>query len=127
MTEPGLANQSLTTYKTGTPPMIRKEVTERIRDIPAWTLDNGQITKVFSFANPDQAVGFVTETLLFAKEAGHIPDISLTQGRHVRISWFTYPAGGLTMNDFIMAAKLDAKTAPKKSKTPNPEEKTGSG
>lgn len=127
MTDPGLANQSPATYKTGTPPMIRKEITERIRDIPSWTLEDGHITKDFSCKSPEQAVEFITDTLLFAKEAGHLPDISLTQERHVRVTWFTYPAGGLTMNDFIMAAKLDARTAPEKSRARAPEEKTGSG
>ena len=125
MTEPGLANQSLITHTTGTPPMIRKEITERIREIPTWGLESGHLTKNFSFGTRNEAVLFLTDTLSFAKEAGHLPDITLTQERQVRISWFTYPAGGLTMNDFIMAAKLDARTEPKKGKSQEPEKKSG--
>jgi 4a-hydroxytetrahydrobiopterin dehydratase len=42
-------------------------------------------------------------------QEGHIPDICLKESRFVEVSYYTYPAGGLTLNDFIMAAKLNAR------------------
>jgi 4a-hydroxytetrahydrobiopterin dehydratase len=113
MTSTELASKPLSTYKTGTPPLIRKEVTGLLRDVPAWTLESGRLTRKFSFEDAGKAVDFLTSTLIFAQQEGHLPDLSLTQGRHVLVSWYTYPAGGLTMNDFIMAAKLDGRLAQK--------------
>jgi len=34
----------------------------------------------------------------------------MRESRFVTLSWYTYPAGGLTLNDFIMAAKMNAKS-----------------
>jgi 4a-hydroxytetrahydrobiopterin dehydratase len=104
-----LANKPLSTYRTGTPPLIRKEVAGLLREVPGWTLESGHLKKTFSFDDAGSAIDFLTGTLIFAQQEGHIPDISLSQGRHVLVSWYTYPAGGLTLNDFIMAAKLDAR------------------
>ncbi len=36
----------------------------------------------------------------------HIPDISIRMGRIVDVAWYTYAIGGLSRNDFIMAARL---------------------
>ena len=40
-------------------------------------------------------------------EEGHIPDLAMREGRFVDVGYYTYPAGGLTLNDFIMAAKIN--------------------
>jgi 4a-hydroxytetrahydrobiopterin dehydratase len=45
--------------------------------------------------------------MTLAAQEGHYPDICITESRHVEVSFYTYPAGGLTLNDFIMAAKLN--------------------
>jgi len=39
-------------------------------------------------------------------QEGHMPDITLRESRYVTVSFYTYAAGGLTRNDFIMAAKV---------------------
>jgi len=44
-------------------------------------------------------------------EEGHIPDLALREGKFVEVGLYTYPAGGLTLNDFIVAAKINAKRA----------------
>jgi 4a-hydroxytetrahydrobiopterin dehydratase len=45
----------------------------------------------------------------FSQQEGHLPDVNLRETRIVEVSYYTYPAGGLTWNDFIMAAKLNGK------------------
>jgi 4a-hydroxytetrahydrobiopterin dehydratase len=44
-----------------------------------------------------------------ATQEGHFPDLSIKESRFFEVQLYTYPAGGLTLNDFIMAAKLNAK------------------
>ena len=47
--------------------------------------------------------------MTLSTQEGHIPDICMRESRFIEISYYTYPAGGLTLNDFIMAAKLNAR------------------
>ena len=53
-------------------------------------------------ALPPQRVGDVAEA------EGHHPDLHLTDYRSVRVDVWSHSVGGLTLNDFILAAKIDA-------------------
>lgn len=97
------------TYKTGSPPLTRKEMMDLLGQVPGWSLQGGHLTRTFTFADPAASIAFLSEVAGFAVKDGHIPDLVMREGRFVEISLYTYPAGGLTMNDFIMAAKLNAR------------------
>ena len=43
-----------------------------------------------------------------AEKEGHHPDLHITEWNNVEVVLYTFTAGGLTMCDFIVAAKLDA-------------------
>ena len=58
---------------------------------------------------PGKCIDFFNEVMNLAMQEGHIPDFSMKESKFVTLSFYTYPAGGLTLNDFIMAAKLNAK------------------
>jgi hypothetical protein len=73
-----IANKPLSTYRTGTPPLIRKEVTELLREVPGRTLEESRLNKDFFFEDVGQAIDFITTPLLFAQQEGHVPDIGLT-------------------------------------------------
>src|SRR5208337_3760555 len=81
-----LAQQKCTTYKPGSPPLTRKETIELLGQVPGWALLNGHIVRTFTF--PDAA-------------------LCMKESRFVEVSFYTYSAGGLTLNDFIMAAKIN--------------------
>jgi 4a-hydroxytetrahydrobiopterin dehydratase len=104
-----LAQKKCTTYKAGSPPLTRKETMELLREVPGWTLSNGHITRTFELPNAAECIAFFSEIAALATEEGHIPDICMRESRFVDVSLYTYPAGGLTTNDFILAAKLNAK------------------
>ena len=78
MTSAEIANKPLSTYRTGTPLLIRKEVTELLREVPGRTLEESRLNKDFFFEDVGQAIDFITTTLLFAQQEGHVPDIGLT-------------------------------------------------
>jgi 4a-hydroxytetrahydrobiopterin dehydratase len=65
-----------------------------------------QLVKTFQFANFLEAVGFVNRITPVAEAEGHHPDLHVSWGR-VRVVLWTHVAGGLTENDFILAAKID--------------------
>jgi 4a-hydroxytetrahydrobiopterin dehydratase len=102
-----LAQMKCTPYKIGSPPLIRKEILDLLGQVQGWSLKDGHLTRTFAF--PDAAACFacISEIAGFSTGEGHFPDLCMKQGRYVEVSFYTYLAGGLTLNDFIMAAKLD--------------------
>jgi 4a-hydroxytetrahydrobiopterin dehydratase len=104
-----LAQKKCSTYKPGSPPITRKDTVELLKEVPGWSLDNGHLTRTFTFEDSDASIGFLNDVLAMSTEEGHIPDISLREGKFVDVGYYTYPAGGLTLNDFIMAAKINEK------------------
>jgi 4a-hydroxytetrahydrobiopterin dehydratase len=102
-----LSREKIITYRTGSPPLTRREIIELLKAVHGWSLDNGHLTREFEFNTSSECLSLINEVVGFSQAEGHIPDISLRMGRTVEISYYTYPAGGLTWNDFIMAAKLN--------------------
>ena len=94
----------------GSPPLTRKEIFELMGEVPGWSLENGHLIRSFEFDNSGRCAEFFNEVFALSTEEGHIPDICMRESRFVEISYYTYPAGGLTLNDFIMAAKLNARS-----------------
>ena len=102
-----LAQMKCTPYKTGSPPLIRKEMMDLLGRVPGWSLQGGHLARTFTFPDAATCIAFISEIGVFAAGEGHFPDLSMREGRFVEVSFYTYPAGGLTLNDFIMAAKLN--------------------
>ncbi|MFA5330949.1 MAG: 4a-hydroxytetrahydrobiopterin dehydratase [Methanoregula sp.] len=104
-----LAQKKCETYKPGAPPLTRKDTVELLKEVSGWSLDNGHLRRSFTFRDSTQSIEFINDTLTMSTEEGHLPDIALREGRFVDVGYYTYPAGGLTLNDFIMAAKINAR------------------
>jgi 4a-hydroxytetrahydrobiopterin dehydratase len=86
--------------------------TERIKELHQelnndWELiEDHHIEKEFSFDGYEPAVVFTNKVANLAKEENHHPDILLTYGK-VKVTLWTHKAGGLTENDFVLAAKIE--------------------
>lgn len=79
------------------------------QETPGWTKKGSMIEKVLKFDNFRQAIGFVNRVAEVAESQDHHPDIFISYSK-VYLSLSTHKAGGLTRNDFIMAAKIDKLT-----------------
>jgi 4a-hydroxytetrahydrobiopterin dehydratase len=91
----------------GTPPLPEHEAAVLAAQAPAWQRDgNRTLRREFSFPDFRDAFGLVARVALLAESEGHHPDIELGWGR-AAFSLTTHAAGGLTRNDFIMAARID--------------------
>jgi 4a-hydroxytetrahydrobiopterin dehydratase len=66
-----------------------------------------RLEKGFHFPDFLSALAFVNRVGTVAEEEGHHPDIHLSWG-HVMVTIWTHAVGGLTENDFILAAKIDS-------------------
>lgn len=91
----------------GSDPLSTDVVVDLIKKIPEWEVQGGsQISRTFVFEDFKSALDFVNEVGSVAEEEGHHPDIFLTWGE-VGITLSTHAIGGLSKNDFILAAKID--------------------
>jgi len=103
-----LAKQHCEPCEKGTPPLPEHEATLLASEVPEWERDgNLSLKREFSFANFRDAFGFVARAALVAEAEGHHPDIELGWGR-ASFVLTTHAASGLTRNDFVMAARIDA-------------------
>jgi 4a-hydroxytetrahydrobiopterin dehydratase len=91
----------------GVAPLAPEGVAELLPQVPQWQLADNQLTQTFKFANYHEAVAFVNATAWISHRENHHPDIELGYNR-VTLRYTTHAANGLTENDFICAAKVDA-------------------
>jgi len=68
-----------------------------------------RLRRALRFATFSQAFATATRIALLAEAEGHHPEMTVGWG-HLDIELFTHAVGGLTRNDFIFAAKVDAVT-----------------
>jgi 4a-hydroxytetrahydrobiopterin dehydratase len=101
-----LAEQKCEPIKTGTPPLFRKEVEALLPQIPAWSRVEKELAREFKFKDFRQAMDFVNLVAGIANEQDHHPDILISYNK-VRVTLSTHKIGGLSMNDFIVAAKIN--------------------
>jgi 4a-hydroxytetrahydrobiopterin dehydratase len=77
-------------------------------DVPLWKQDPSKprLSREFGFKDFAAAMGFVNAVAALAEGEGHHPDIHVHWNRVKLVLW-THDLGGLSENDFIMAAKID--------------------
>ena len=97
-------------YESGTPPMPREEA-ERLMPQLAdrWRMapDVKSLEAEVTFKDFVRAMGFLNRLADLAEQEGHHPDFCLHGWNKVSLKLWTHTVGGLSMNDFIVAAKLD--------------------
>lgn len=82
-----------------------------LQEVNGWMLWPGAraISKSFKFNDFKEAFDFAGKIADIAEAEGHHPDLSISWGR-VEVELSTHSIGGLSENDFIVAAKIDTIT-----------------
>lgn len=105
-----LALRHCTPIKKGTKPISASIARSLIKQLkPGWSF-NGEargLEQEFSFKNFHETMSFVNAVAWIANTEDHHPDFEIGNNR-CKIKLTTHAAGGLTVNDFICAAKIDA-------------------
>jgi 4a-hydroxytetrahydrobiopterin dehydratase len=103
-----LAGRRCEACAPGTPPIEQARAVELEAQLdPAWSREGTvRLRRELSFRNFRDAFGFVARVALLAEAEGHHPDLELGWGR-AAVALTTHAAGGLTDNDYILAAKID--------------------
>ena len=102
-----LASRHCKPCEAGTPALGADEVGRLAGELDGWTVEGGKsLLKEYRFPDFRQALAFVDRLGEVAESEGHHPDIYLTWGK-VKVELSTHSIGGLSENDFILAAKAD--------------------
>ena len=92
-----------------TKPLAKNEVEVHLKNLPSWKVqeDGRGIFREYKIKNFMTAVKFINQIAEIAEAENHHPDLHLTGYRNLRIDLSTHAIGGLSENDFIVAAKID--------------------
>lgn len=92
----------------GVPTLTEEEIKKYMTELKeGWEVqDNIKIQKLFKFKDFKEAMVFVNKVADLAESEGHHPDININYNK-VDITLWTHAIGGLSENDFILAAKID--------------------
>ena len=93
----------------GVAPYTPDQAREQLKQLTGWRLthDGQRIRKDWTVKNFLAGMRFFNECARVAEEDGHHPDLHIEGYRNVSVELWTHAIGGLSENDFILAAKID--------------------
>src|SRR5216117_1437804 len=92
---------------SGTPSLSEADVRSVLRELPGWELVGKEIARTYKFGNYHETMAFVNAVAWVAHREDHHPDMSVGYNR-CRVEFSTHSIGGISENDFICAAKIEA-------------------
>lgn len=103
-----LANKKCVPCTAETPTLRGDEISALAARIPGWEVIEGHhLKRRYSFRTFGDALRFVNRVGGLAEEQGHHPDVAFGWG-YAEIRIWTHAINGLSENDFVLAAKIDA-------------------
>lgn len=105
-----LRDQSCAPCPSGAPALAADVASSLLGQLaPGWRIseDGKALRKAFRFANFHETIGFVNAVAWIANGEDHHPDLEVGYD-YCRMAFTTHSVGGLSQNDFICAAKVDA-------------------
>jgi 4a-hydroxytetrahydrobiopterin dehydratase len=105
-----LHEQHCVACKPGSPHLSREKADDLLGQVEGWTVEESgghlRLAKVFNFKGFMPGVELVNRIAPVAEVEKHHPDLLVSYGS-VTVWLWTHAAGGITQNDFILAAKID--------------------
>ena len=93
----------------GTPALGKADVEKYLGQVPGYELspDGKRITRAYEFKNFHETIEFVNALAYVVHKEDHHPDLEVSY-KTCRVTFWTHTVGGLSLNDFICAAKAIA-------------------
>ena len=93
----------------GVPKLTPDEAQSQAKQLDGWKVLNEphRISKSWTVKNFVAGMQFFQGVTSLAEDEGHHPDLHLVGYRNVTIDIWTHAIDGLSLNDFILAAKID--------------------
>jgi 4a-hydroxytetrahydrobiopterin dehydratase len=102
-----LTERSCVPLPKGTPPLTQPEIDAALEQLQGWQCRDGAICRIFSFKDFSETMRFVNAVAGIAAREDHHPEMLVGYGT-CRIAYSTHSVGGVSHNDFICAAKIEA-------------------
>jgi 4a-hydroxytetrahydrobiopterin dehydratase len=102
-----LARKKCQPCEGGIDALTAEQIRPMLKGLPGWSLNGKAIAKTYSFKNYFETMAFVNAAAWVSHREDHHPDM-LVGYNECRVSYVTHAIDGLSENDFICAAKLDA-------------------
>ena len=107
MTQCDLTSKRCVPCEGGVPKLTASEIETFSQQVSGWVARDEKLHKTFTFKDFLAAMAFVNGMAEVAEAEGHHPDFTLYQWNRVDVVIWTHAIGGLSENDFILAAKID--------------------
>jgi 4a-hydroxytetrahydrobiopterin dehydratase len=91
-------------------PMREAEIRSHLAQVSGWKLEGGAIEKTHRFKNFHETMAFMNALAWICHTEDHHPEVALGYDRCV-VRFNTHSVNGVSVNDFICAAKVDALVA----------------
>jgi len=82
-------------------------IATELAKLEGWLREGDAISKTYRFGNYHDTMAFVNATAWISHREDHHPDISLGYNQ-CKLVYTTHSVNGLSINDFVCAAKIDA-------------------
>lgn len=82
------------------------ELAALLAQVPGWEVKDWKLRRLFRFPDYYRSIAFVNTVAWVAHQQDHHPDL-LVGYNTVEVCWNTHSVGGLSVNDFICAARVD--------------------
>ena len=103
-----LAARTCKPCEGGVEPLPLSAAQALLRDVPGWELVDGKaIRRTVTCKDFLDAVSLIQRIAPIAEAQDHHPDLHLTRYKRLTIELSTHAIGGLSENDFILAAKIN--------------------
>jgi 4a-hydroxytetrahydrobiopterin dehydratase len=94
----------------GTPALSQVQIDQLIPEVPGWKIHEGALCRAYDFKDFHHTMAFVNALAWIAHQEDHHPDLKVGYNR-CEVHFSTHSVKGLSENDFICAAKVNALTA----------------
>lgn len=104
-----LRDQHCQPLPKGSPPLEATRVRQLLEEVAGWKVndDHTAIQREFKFKNYYETIAFVNALAWIANQQDHHPDLEVSYNR-CAVTFSTHSIGGLSNNDFICAARVNA-------------------
>lgn len=102
-----LASKRCKPCASGTPPLTNAEIDSLMRQLEGWQRNDHLINKTYEFKNYYQTMAFVNALAWLSHSEDHHPELTVGYNK-CKVEYTTHSVHGLSENDFICAAKVDA-------------------
>jgi 4a-hydroxytetrahydrobiopterin dehydratase len=102
-----LARKKCLPCEGGVAALSDDQVRPLLKGLAGWSREGNAIAKTYRFANYHETMAFANATAWISHREDHHPELVVGYNQ-CKVSYWTHAIGGLSENDFICAAKIDA-------------------